>query len=476
MSMVEPNADDFGVVEGQPQPWMLDRSTEGCTPETRYKMWMASQQRLSAAAVDRDEIPPPAGPEDFGLPAHELRDDHEDLHDDGREQTSPAIKGKPEAPPIKAKPYAFIVSNKIPMRDRLYGSHLYRGLCSAVISPGGVGKSTLVVTEALARVTNRPLLGARTYYRPLRCWVWNLEDPLEEMQRKIQASCLHHNVIEADISDRLFVNGREDSLVVARPTPSGGTIIEPVIAGLVAEIKARRVDVLTIDPFVSCHQVSENDNSMIDAVAKAWGRVAGEAGCAVELVHHARKLGPDATVTADSSRGASALVDACRAVRVLNRMTEDEGKRADVENNRLFFRVLTDKGNLAPPSAVSEWYRLIGVDLGNGPTEGQGDNVQVVTRWEWPDAFDGLAVTDLFEVQKRVAEGEWRKDSQAEGWVGKIVAEVLHLDLNDAADKTRTKSLLKTWIESGALKVINRLDAGRKEREFVVVGQWANAT
>ena len=27
-----------------------------------------------------------------------------------------------------------------------------------------------------------------------------------------------------------------------------------------AEIRARNIDVFTIDPFVSCHEVSENDN------------------------------------------------------------------------------------------------------------------------------------------------------------------------------------------------------------------------
>jgi RecA-family ATPase len=64
-----------------------------------------------------------------------------------------------------------------------------------------------------------------------------------------------------------------------------------VVEALVAELIARNVDVLVIDPFVSSHGVNENDNSAIDAVAKTWARIAKRANCAIVLVHHSRKLG-----------------------------------------------------------------------------------------------------------------------------------------------------------------------------------------
>ena len=68
---------------------------------------------------------------------------------------------------------------------------------------------------------------------------------------------------------------------------------------------AGKFDVFTLDPFVSTHHVSENDNMMIDAVAKTFGRIAGKANVAVEAVDHTRKLG-GAAATIDDSRGASA--------------------------------------------------------------------------------------------------------------------------------------------------------------------------
>jgi hypothetical protein len=372
---------------------------------------------------------------------------------------------------IIARPYAFCDPAKIPRRDRLYGTHLFRGFTSATVAPGALGKSALLTNETVAHVTHRPLLKIRVASRPLRDWLWNLEDPFEEIQRKIQAACKHHGVTADDIGDRLHVNGREDALVIARQTPSGAVIAEPVVDALIAEIRARQIDVLTIDPFVSSHAVSENDNSAIDAVVKAWNRVAGGGNCAVELAHHARKLG-DNEVTAESARGAVAMVAACRDVRVLNRMTKEEGERAGVENHRLYFRCYSDKANLAPPSDVSDWYRLVSVDLCNGPP-GDSDHIPAVARWNWPDALDGLSARDLFAVQKHIAEGEWRESAAAEKWTGYAVAEVLELDATLTPVQTRIKSLLKTWIDSGALKIVRRQDEHRKERAFIEVGEWA---
>jgi hypothetical protein len=373
---------------------------------------------------------------------------------------------------ISARPYIFCDPTKIPPRDRLYGNHLFRGFASATVAPGGMGKTSLIIAEALAQVTNRPLLKASVASRPLRVWLWNLEDPFEELQRRIQAACLQHGLTADDLGGRLFVNGRETGLLMAKSTLGGALVLEPVINGIVAEIVAQQIDVLTIDPFVSCHRVSENDNGAVDAVVKAWGRVAGEGKCAVELLHHARKLGLDAQVTAESARGAVAMVAACRDVRVLNRMTKEEADQARVQNHRLYFRLYSDKPNMAPPSEVTDWYCLKSVDLKNGPA-GRSDNVQAVVRWSWPDALDGLTARDLFVVQKRIDEDQWRKDPQATKWAGKAIAEVLELDLELAAHLGRVKSLLKRWIEGGALKIVRRNDQHRKSKAFIEVGQWA---
>jgi hypothetical protein len=177
--------------------------------------------------------------------------------------------------------------------------------------------------------------------------------------------------------------------------------------------------------------------------------------------------------TVDAARGAGALVAGLRALRVLAGMTKAEAERAGIENPYRYFRVFSGKLNMAPREDKSEWHFLESVDLGNRTTDRPSDHVQVAVAWQWPNALDGLATRDLFAVQKHVSEGTWRESAQSSEWVGKAVAEVLDLDLESAPLQNRVKSLLKTWLASGALKVVTKLDEHRKERKFVEVGQWA---
>lgn len=375
--------------------------------------------------------------------------------------------------PISATPFVVQDPATLPVRDMLYGRHLIRGFVSGVIGIPGGGKTTHGMAETFARVSGKPLLGVRVR-KPLRCWNINLEDPRDEIDRRAQATCLHYGLTAADIGDRLYLDsGRDQPVVVARTLAGGTQIVEPAVENIIAEIRARQIDVLTIDPFVSSHEVPENDNGAIDLVLKrAWGQVAERGRCAVELVHHLRKIGDD-DPTVDAARGASAFAGALRAIRVLAVMTKAEAERAGVENPYRYFRVFSGKLSMAPREDKSDWHFLESVDLGNGTNDRPSDHVQVAVTWQWPNATDGLAVRDLFAVQKRISEGQWRESAQSPQWAGNAVAEVLDLDIEDAPPQARVKSLLKTWIASGALKVVARLDEQRKERKFVEVGQWA---
>jgi hypothetical protein len=369
---------------------------------------------------------------------------------------------------VSATPFVWIDPAHIPRREWLFARHYVRKFVSATIGPGGMGKSALGVIEDLAMVTGRPLAGVAPE-RPLRVWSWNLEDPQEEHDRRYMAACIHHGITEADIGGRLFRDsGRDQPCVIAETDRSGSFVVWPVIDEIVAALLERKIDVLRIDPYVSCHSVPENDNGAQDRVIKAWGVVAERANCAIELIDHTRKMG-DREITAEDSRGAGAKVAGCRSVRMLGRMSELEAGRAGVEDHLRYFRVSNGKPNLVPMSKQVDWFRLESVDLGNGPP---ADHVGVVVQWQWPDAFDEIAPGTLFRVQKAIAAGEWRKDPQAKQWAGKAVAEVLHLGDLDASVKARCRTLLHSWISGGALVVISKPDGSRKDKEFIEVGQW----
>ena len=198
-------------------------------------------------------------------------------------------KEQPPPPVYKPTPFEWRDPKKMPRRQFVYGKHLIRGYLSATVAPGGVGKSSLALVEAVAMATGKPLLGITT--KPRRVWYVNLEDPREEIERRVAAVCLNFDIKPNELGGRLHFDGREIEIVLATQNKSGYAIAAPAVDALTAALKDGQFDAFMVDPFVSTHRVSENDNMAIDAVAKKLGSIAGAANCAIELIHHVRKTG-----------------------------------------------------------------------------------------------------------------------------------------------------------------------------------------
>jgi hypothetical protein len=370
---------------------------------------------------------------------------------------------------ITATPFVWTDPSQFPKRRWLYGSHLIRKFVSCTVAPGGLGKSSLVLVEAIAMATGRPLLGIQPAETPLTVWVINLEDPQEEIERRVLAILLRYGIDPAEVVGRLYIDsGRRLPLVVAETTREGTAIAQPLIKAFRDEILARKVDVVVIDPFVKSHRVPENDNGAIDTVATVFAGLADACNIAIDLVHHVRKTN-GAEVTVEDGRGAVALLGAVRSARALNGMSRDEAaKVGDSTSPREFFRVDNGKLNMAPaPPDRAEWFRLVSVPLGNG------DSVGCVVNWRWPDAMAGITSDHLREVQVAVASGRWRENHQAREWVGNAVAQALHMDVSQKAHRAKVLGLVKAWLKSGALVVVHGQDERRKPVAYVEVGAAA---
>lgn len=383
----------------------------------------------------------------------------------GRPSTRRMLESQP--PRFTATPFVWRDPATIPPREWVYGRSLIRGFVSCLIAPGAAGKTSLVVADTIALASGRDIVGAPVYGAPKRVWLWNLEDPRDELERRIAATMLHHRITPTMVGDRLFLDsGRDTALCIAEVVDGSATVLVPVVEALVDALTALCIDVLIVDPFVSSHRVPENDNGAIDAVAKAWGAVAERANCCILLVHHVRKLG-GMEATAEAARGAGSLIAAARSCRVLNRMTKEEAEKAGLETHARHFRVADDKTNLAPAAEDAEWFEMVSVELGNG------DNVGVVTPWEWPNPLDGVSVSDLLAVQKAVDGKCHRANVQAKEWVGHAVADVLGIDATTRAGKERIKGLIRTWLKSEALVERKVKDEKGNERPIIEVGRWA---
>lgn len=382
---------------------------------------------------------------------------------------------QPKAPPLfEARLFVYDDALHIPRRQPIYAGHYVRKYTSLDIAPGGVGKSSLVSVEALAIASGKPLLGVTPDERTNVCYL-NLEDPFEELQRRFLAAIQHYNLDPALLKGRLFINsGRDSEFIVAQQTREGVVIHTPLVEQVVAEIKRNNIGVLIVDPFVSSHLVSENDNGAVDAVLKLYARIADQTGCSISLIHHSRKLnGQSATV--EDGRGASALLAAVRSARALNPMTENEAQSAGIENRRSYFRLESGKSNLSPPPDKAQWFKLEDVALPNGPFGSDGDHVAVVTEWHWPNPFDDVTVHDLRAVQKAIAaKGPYKYDVRSTDWVGNAIAEVLGLDVSEKSVRANIKTILDRWIHEKVLrKELRHCPKRREKRDFVLVGELA---
>jgi hypothetical protein len=360
----------------------------------------------------------------------------------------------------------------IPPRQSLYDGHYIRRAIGATIGGGGRAKTTRGIYEAVCMAVGFDIATKDILTEgKLRVWVCNGEEDQDELDRRVSATCQHYGITQDDLGGRLFVQSvRDNPLRIASLINNRPVIDQGVMKYMTDFITGNSIDVFMLDPLVSFHGVMENDNGHMDLVIKeGFGAIANSTNSAGEMFHHPGKAKPgQADTSVEDGRGASAILWAVRSARVFNFMTPEEAAKLGMaeDDRKLHIRIANGKANMGP-LGKAKWMKLVVEDLVNG------DHVAVASPWSPPDPFNGMTVRDLFAVQKRISEGVWRESSQSPDWAGRAVAEVLDLDLESAPLQNRIKSLLKTWLTSGALKVVMKPDESRRDRKFVEVGQWA---
>lgn len=353
----------------------------------------------------------------------------------------------------------------IPRREWLYGNVYIRKFCSITVAPGGLGKSTLVLIEAVALATGRNLLGVQPVDRQ-RVVYFNAEDPKDEIKLRVAAICIHFKIDQAELSGWLFIqSGRDREIMLATGDP--GEIIEGAFQQIEAFLHFHRVDVLIMDPLANIHD-SEEDNRTYRKLGKRLSLMAEVHRIAIMLVHHTKKLnGMNATV--EDSRGGSALIGAVRVARAINPMEPEEAARFGLDTHIDHFRIDgAGKNNLARPSDKAEWYVRIGVAVPNG------DWCAVAERWVPPDPFDGISTEDTKRVQIALQDATepWRESAQSPDWVGVLIADILGLDVEDRAVKARIKSVVKTWLDNGVIAQDSFRDKSKgRDVPIIVIGK-----
>ena len=353
------------------------------------------------------------------------------------------------APSLIATPFEPDQLAKLPPREWVYGHFLIRRFVSVLGAPGGTGKTAYAIAVGLAVALGRPLV-EESVHSTGAVWIYNLEDPREELLRRVQAALIAHGIRPAAMTGRLYLDsGRDQPLIMAVRLPDGSTVATPIADALIAELIRREVRLLIVDPFVKSHRLEENRNEQVDFAATLWSRVADAAGCAILLVHHFRKGG--VAGDADAFRGASALVDAARAAVALRSMDDGEAKRFGVPEEERWFYVRADnaKLNLAPRPLDATWLQLRSIALPNG------DHVQAIARWRPASVFRELSMNDSADLVEQLGsprdDGErWSARKQDLGrWGGELIM------ATTGCSEEQARAMLAAYFASKALRIVD---------------------
>lgn len=260
----------------------------------------------------------------------------------------------------------------IPKRRRVLGYRYFLGHLTITASPGGVGKSSHAILEALSIASGTSLTGDEVL-DPGPVVIVN-EDSTNELNRRIYAAALHHKMPRTVLQNIRTISLREAKLMLATEAAGQVVINEPAVASLVKNIKTLGAKLLILDPLVNLHSLNENDNGAMAIFANGTAvRIADEAGCAVGIIHHTPK-GAAGNYAGDINafRGAGSLSGVARCGHTLIGMSEKDAKEYLVPAHRRGFYVRLDnaKANMGPPQTSTTWFEKVGVELPNGEIVG----------------------------------------------------------------------------------------------------------
>jgi hypothetical protein len=374
--------------------------------------------------------------------------------------------------PFVLRPASLRDAVAIPPRPWLFGTILLRGFVSVLVAPGGTGKSLYAMAAGLSLAIGRELLGEHVFERANTAYV-NLEDPLDELDRRLAAHQIHYSIGNHELDGRFFMNSADDSqLTIAKISEDGADIIYPDIERVIGEVRAHDIGLLIVDPFAESHDLEENSNPQMVRAAKAWRIVARATGCAILLLHHVRK-GPVDSI--DAARGAKALTDSARVGLLMSAMTEDEALELGLREDEAYQYVRLDnaKANMAPRASKAAWFQLKQVPLGNATERyPHGDKVAVIVPWQPSSTFGDLTVIQCNEALDAIAEGPakgvrycaQRRGRDNSRWAGQVL-----IDLFNVTEQ-RASAMIRTWLRNGVLTETTYHDSEqRKNRKGLAV-------
>lgn len=376
---------------------------------------------------------------------------------------------EPQQAPTDLQPLGVTRQRRVPPRQWLLGNALCRDYMTVLAATGGSGKTSLAIAWALSLASGQSLVGEHVH-KQTRSLILTLEDSRDELDRRLQAACIHYDLPDT-CNDMLLTNTLNGTEFTLAHQDMKGNVKATQTAQIIKKwIVEHDIGAVFFDPYIKLSGVNENDNRATDFVCRILAGIAETHHVAVALTHHTRK-GSDGADDMQASRGAGALIDAARIGLRISPMSREDAEAFGVsENERARYVSLNDgKANLQLKERA-RWYRLASVNIGNGDENyPNGDNIQVVEEWsppdEWCDVTDALWNKILDEIDAGVDGNRYSSAPNARDLAAwKVVQQ--HLDRTEK----QCRHIVNTWVRNGVLVVREYFSyAARKDMKGLYV-------
>ena len=214
-----------------------------------------------------------------------------------------------------------------------------------------------LLSVAVAVATGRSILGCHLVVPKQRnVLLLTNEDPESITHQRLGAIYLYHGITKEETRDRLFIrSGYGFPFRIANSKKETKVGMTPEVNDIIQFCIEHEIGLIAIDPYVSLHDVSENDNTSQNKVVEILKYINVKTNAGLLIATHVPKTKDGSEAHAgdmDAIRGASAIKDGMRAVHTLSAMSkktmDDNGIEYAIGNSLI--RLDDAKQNYGPKS------------------------------------------------------------------------------------------------------------------------------
>jgi Bifunctional DNA primase/polymerase, N-terminal/AAA domain len=279
-----------------------------------------------------------------------------------REATRNTVSDEKPKHVRNATPVEPFEETSLPPRPWILTNFACRNLVSIITGLSGASKSTYSFPLALATITGRDDIAGFHVQERSRVWMWNQEDDMQEMRRRLLAAMKTFDVSWDDLRDEngepmLYMDSGVDApmmLAIKRANAVRGT---DDLAAVIDTVRERKIGLLMLDPLVEFHEADENANMEMRAVIGCVRSIAVGTECAAVVVAHTGKPSRASSKSyagdPNSIRGAYAQVGTARIVATVHPAAKEDEKEWILPGGfDEYVRVDVAKNNLGPRPTV----------------------------------------------------------------------------------------------------------------------------